>query len=53
MLTQRFKELEQEGNITRKVYLETPVLIEYEFTEKRIELQAVMNELQKWAGKWN
>lgn len=53
MLTERFKELEIEGIVTRKVYPETPVRIEYELTEKGIELQAAMDEIQKWAEKWN
>ena len=53
MLTERFKELEKEGIISRKVYPETPVRIEYELTEKGIELEAVMDEIQKWAEKWN
>ena len=52
MLTERFKELEKEGIIIRKVYPETPVRIEYELTEKGHELQAVMDEVQKWAEKW-
>jgi len=52
MLTERFKELETEGIIIRKVYPETPVRIEYELTEKGHELQAVMDEVQKWAEKW-
>jgi DNA-binding HxlR family transcriptional regulator len=53
MLTERFKELEKEEIIIRKVYPETPVRIEYELTEKGTELQAVMDEVQKWAEKWN
>ncbi|MCR1973418.1 helix-turn-helix transcriptional regulator [Clostridium sporogenes] len=53
ILTERFKELELEGIITRKVYPETPVRIEYELTEKGSDLQAVMDEVQKWAEKWN
>jgi len=53
MLTERFRELEIEGIITRKVYPEIPVRIEYELTEKGIELKAVMDEVQKWAEKWN
>jgi DNA-binding HxlR family transcriptional regulator len=53
MLTERFKELEKEGIVIRKVYPETPVLIEYELTEKGKELEAVMNEIQNWAEKWN
>ena len=53
MLTERFKELESEGIITRKVYPEVPVRIEYELTEKGRELKVVMDEIQKWAEKWN
>lgn len=53
MLTERFKELENQGIITRKVYPETPVRIEYELTQKGRGLEAVMNEIQKWAEKWD
>ncbi len=53
MLTERFKELENEGIVVRKVYPETPVRIEYELTEKGLALQPVMDEVQKWAEKWN
>ncbi len=53
MLTERFKELEQEGIVARNVYPETPVRIEYELTQKGHELQQAMNEIQKWAEKWN
>ncbi|EPY2277295.1 winged helix-turn-helix transcriptional regulator [Clostridium sporogenes] len=53
ILTERFKELEEDGIIIRTVYPETPVRIEYELTEKGSDLQAVMDEVQKWAEKWN
>lgn len=53
ILTERFKELEKEGIVNRKVYPETPVRIEYELTEKGHELQVVMDEIQKWAEKWS
>ncbi|NLK75432.1 MAG: helix-turn-helix transcriptional regulator [Clostridiales bacterium] len=53
MLTERFKELEKAGIVIRKVYPEVPVRIEYELTEKGAELQSVMDEIQKWAEKWN
>lgn len=53
MLTERFKELELEGIIIRRVYPETPVRIEYELSEKGKELQSVMDEIQKWAEKWS
>ncbi len=52
MLTERFKELENHGIVVRKVYPQTPVRIEYELTEKGRELEASMDEIQKWAEKW-
>lgn len=52
MLTERLKELDKEGIIVRKVYPETPVRIEYELTEKGLELKNVMDEIQNWAEKW-
>ena len=53
MLTERFKELEKEDIITRSVYPETPVRIEYELSPKGKELEVVMDEIQKWAEKWS
>jgi DNA-binding HxlR family transcriptional regulator len=52
MLSERFKELEGTGMITRHVYPETPVRIEYELTDKGRALEPAMNEVQKWADKW-
>lgn len=52
MLTERFKELEKHGIVTRTVYPETPVRIEYELTEKGKDLSKVMDEIQEWAEKW-
>lgn len=53
MLTERFRELEKEGIVTRTVYPETPVRIEYQLTEKGHALKSVMDEVQKWAEKWS
>lgn len=52
MLAERFKELEAEGIIVRRVYPETPVRIEYELTEKGKALAPVMDQVQKWAEEW-
>lgn len=52
MLTERFKELETHGIVSRTVYPETPVRIEYELTEKGKDLGKVMDEVQQWADKW-
>jgi DNA-binding HxlR family transcriptional regulator len=53
MLTERFKELEEQGIISRTVYPEMPVRIEYELTEKGKDLEKAMDEIQKWAEKWS
>jgi DNA-binding HxlR family transcriptional regulator len=52
MLTERFKELEEKGILTRKVFPEMPVRIEYSLTEKGKALGKVMDEIQKWAEEW-
>lgn len=53
MLTERFKELEEQGIIIRHVYPEVPVRIEYKLTEKGRDLERSMDEIQKWAEKWS
>ncbi len=52
MLAERFKELEAFGIISRQVFPETPVRIEYELTEKGRALERVMNDVQSWADVW-
>lgn len=52
MLAERMKELEAAGIVIRHVYPETPVRIEYELSEKGKDLQAVLDEMQKWGEKW-
>lgn len=52
VLAERLKELEELGIISREVYPETPVRIEYKLTDKGKDLQQVMEEVQCWADKW-
>jgi DNA-binding HxlR family transcriptional regulator len=53
VLSQRLKELESNGLIKRTVYSdETPVRVEYELTEKGLELKAIIEEMIKWGNKW-
>jgi DNA-binding HxlR family transcriptional regulator len=52
VLAERFKELESEGVIQRKVYPETPVRIEYQLSEKGAALKSILDEVQKWAESW-
>jgi DNA-binding HxlR family transcriptional regulator len=52
MLSERFKELEAEAIVERKVYPEKPVRVEYELTEKGKLLRPALEELQKWGEMW-
>ena len=52
VLSERLKELEQEGIVRRAVYPETPVRIEYSLTDKGLALAPVFREVQKWASAW-
>jgi DNA-binding HxlR family transcriptional regulator len=52
MLTDRLKELEAQGIVTRSVYPETPVRIEYELTDKGKALEHVIESIQDWSEQW-
>lgn len=52
LLSERLKELEAEGLVTRRVYSETPVRIEYVLTDKGRDLEKVFEELHRWADRW-
>jgi len=51
MLTQTLRELEQDGMILRKVYLEVPPKVEYTLTAASIELIPLLYGLRGWAQK--
>ena len=52
MLSERLKELEAEGLITRRVIPDTPVRIEYLLTDKGTSLGNVMLTIAAWAELW-
>ena len=52
LLSERLKELEEQGIVERLVYPETPVKIIYRLTERGGDLQEVVEAIQKWADKW-
>jgi len=49
LLSERLKDLEREGIVSRKVFAEVPVRVEYSLTEKGMALEPVMRELEKWS----
>lgn len=52
MLSERLRELEQEGIVERSVVPETPVRVEYALTEKGRALAAAVDALGAWAHDW-
>lgn len=52
MLSERLKELEAEGLVTRTVLPTHPVRIEYRLTDKGEDLGAVMDAISAWANRW-
>ena len=52
MLTERLKELQDEGIVERIVHADTPVRIEYRLTEKGRELHDAVYALSRWADRW-
>lgn len=49
LLSERLKELEALGIVHRHVYPDTPVRIEYALTTKGLELEQVVEAIQRWA----
>ena len=52
VLSERLKELENEDLITRSVYAEVPVRVEYELTKKGYALKPVMDAIDQWSKSW-
>ncbi|MDQ1914160.1 helix-turn-helix domain-containing protein [Paenibacillus sp. GD4] len=51
-LTDALRHLEQSGIVERKVYPTVPVSVEYSLTEKGIDFQSSLKEMEKWALRW-
>jgi DNA-binding HxlR family transcriptional regulator len=52
MLTERIKELEEEGIVSRDVQTGSPVRVSYALTEKGRALIPVMQGIERWARAW-
>ena len=52
MLSERLRSLEGEGLVIRSVIPDTPVRVEYELTQKGLELQNALKEIGHWAERW-
>jgi len=52
VLSDRLSELEQEGLITKKIYPEVPLKVEYRLTTKAKDLEPILQSLSRWCEKW-
>ncbi len=52
LLSERLRELEAEGIVTRRVLPGPPVKVEYELTEQGRDLEQVIRAISAWAEKW-
>jgi DNA-binding HxlR family transcriptional regulator len=52
LLSERLKELEAEGIVTRTVVASTPVRVDYALTEKGQALGEVITAVSNWAEHW-
>lgn len=50
VLASELKDLELNGFIKRRVFTETPVVVEYELTDYALSVQPVLNALAKWGS---
>ncbi len=52
VLSQRLLELEREGLISKRIYSEIPVRVEYSLTLRTKELETILQQLSDWISKW-
>jgi DNA-binding HxlR family transcriptional regulator len=52
LLSQRLRELEEEGLVEREVEAGSPVRVTYSLTEVGAELRPAIAELKSWAQRW-
>lgn len=52
VLSERLKDLENEGIVKREIYPETPVRIEYSLTDKGLAFEPILKDIEKWSQNW-
>jgi len=52
VLSDRLRELEDEGIVERVVYPQIPVRVEYRLTEKGYDLRPIVQAMHTWAETW-
>ncbi len=52
VLSERLKDLENEGIVKREIYPETPVRIEYSLTNKGLAFEPIIRDIEQWSQTW-
>jgi len=52
VLSDRLVELEKEGLISKKIYAEVPLRVEYSLTKQAKDLETVLDQLNHWVKRW-
>lgn len=52
LLSERLRELEAAGIVSRTVYPDVPVRIEYRLTDKGHELEQIVTAIDTWTARW-
>jgi DNA-binding HxlR family transcriptional regulator len=51
-LTERLRELEDQGVVSRVQFPEIPPRVEYTLTEKGVALSAIIDAMAQWGSQW-
>jgi len=52
LLSERMKQLEARGLVSRTVHAGPPVRVEYSLSRMGRELEPALSELERWANRW-
>jgi DNA-binding HxlR family transcriptional regulator len=52
VLSERLRELEEHGLITKKIYAQVPIRVEYGLTKQARDLGKILKQLDSWVIKW-
>ncbi len=52
VLSERLHDLEEHGLITKKIYAQVPIRVEYSITKQTSELGKILKQLDSWVIKW-
>ena len=52
VLSERLRDLEEHSLITKKIYAEVPLRVEYSITKQTRELGKILKQLDSWVVQW-